>query len=1187
MGLLPRPGASQHGLIVSVVHILSPLSLIAYFIISSVLSLFRSRNGPEKHKPESVALRRATFTITASVASLYAIESILLICTTSGRTGTTDSTVAFSLFSTLAWIILILGNVDAGGRSTSFPFYGSWLIAFFCEAILLLSQILTGRPNNSSKAAYLVLQLVQIVLLSLLLAIPSCRNIPHRKEQTEDEEVAPLLVSTAHEHHEPQEAHLGGRDYGAAVANGDVDGTVARNGSQKADDKKQDRQEDDDRNADGDEDDEDQGDDDCYHLGNLKKDWWVYAKAFRIFLPYMWPSDSIRLQLHFPALGLCLIANRVLNPLAPLQLGRIVDKLGKTGLDGRVPWTDIAVYILIRFLDSGAGIVLLQSWLWLPIDKNASERLQRAAYAQMMNLSSDFHDSKRSGSTWETIHRGSSISGLIHVISFEILPMAADLVIAISVFWWLFDAYMAFIVACSVVFFLWSTSKTISSKTERQRKYIKAWEDEYQQMTESSLNWTTVSYFNKIEYEKDRYAKAVRNTQQSLIRYQLLSYGITALRSFILQSGLLAACCLAATQIVYGKLSVGDFVILLTYWAQLSAPLSYFASGFTRIAQHLVDAEKLLALLQKVPTVHNRKDAKEFVLREGAVEFEKVSFSYDGKRKVTDGVTFRGEPGQTVALVGETGGGKSTILKLLFRFYDVTSGRVMIDGQDIREFTLESLRKDIGVVPQDPALFNQTILENLRYARLDASEEEIQEACRAVSLHDKIMSFTKGYAEKVGERGVKLSGGELQRMAIARALLKDPKILLLDEATSSVDSETEAQIQASLKTLCAGRTTFIIAHRLSTIIHANQVIVISDGRIVEQGSHDKLIKAKGHYHRLWTKQLKLQSGEKIAQSQSRSRSRSPAKSSAILVNDVGLSESMESLSKPALAGATAHASDESKTKPLEGRESAARADAGDSKGRGRSRSPAKAMVGSVRQRILSQSPSPSRIPRSGSPTRRKLNVDAPEFVPMSLQRTPSTASSPGDILKPIQSAPTVLTGSEISKAGMLFQTREQKSNDGSGKHSGPRNDLGSTETGEEDSPSGVAKNDASDEEKREESTYQAKTEGITRAIKSIFSSRRGISKSAPDPDHHAGREQIDGTEDSQSGPSIDGQEEGATPAQHRRIFSAPVPTGDVAARKSGDGDADMATKVAGVVPPVNSPAEGLGKDRGGHGLGRR
>jgi ABC-type transport system involved in Fe-S cluster assembly fused permease/ATPase subunit len=955
-------------------HFLSPAAVAAVYFVASLAHVLASkRPTPEQEKNgPGKSLRVACLALTTFVMATYVSESILLACVLPSHAATSsDDNLVFTLFSSLVWLILLFGLTDSSPSDIRPIFSAAWILALIFDAPLLILDILTPRLSGAAKIGRLFWQAVRIALLFALAGIAFGDRLKGQGERASDEEVAPLLARI--------ESHLS--TSGANNMNSNAYGTSTDDGSKNTADVK-----DSNEPKPGDEyADSDDEDDDNAQKGKLKKDWWVYTKAFAIFLPHLWPRNRLRLQLHFPALVICLLAVRAINVLAPLQLGIIINALRMNG--GSVPWLAIGIFILLRFLDSSAGISLIESWLWMPIDRYTTEQLSAAAYDHVMNLSSDFHDSKKSGKTWRIVGRGEALSDLVYTIGFEMVPMATDLAIAVTVFWWLFGAYMAFIGATSSALFLWTTAKTIPLRTKRQREYIKAWEDEYAQMTESSLNWTTVSYFNRVGYEQDRYRQAVRTTQGKIIRYKASGFVISALRALTLQTGLMLAAMLASYQISKGNRSVGDFVVLVTYWGQLQGPLWFFASGFSRIAKSLVDAEKLLDLLSKKPTVGNSDGASEFVLKQGQVDFDRVCFSYDGRRKVTDNLSFRAEPGQTIALVGETGGGKSTILKLLFRFYDATSGNIMIDGQELRHVTLESLRANIGCVPQDPVLFNQTILQNLRYAKLDATEEEVQAACKAVALHDKIMSFTKGYSEKVGERGVKLSGGELQRMAIARAILKDPKILLLDEATSSVDSETEALIQASLKKLCAGRTTFVIAHRLSTIVHADLVMVIKNGRIIERGSHDKLMRVNGHYSKLWTRQLRLQTGEE----RSRSRSRSPEKTT-VLVDDVTDSdiESRKGLLKRKKHenrgseenyGASGQDGDEKKVmEPIM-----------DAKVRGRSprrNDKAWERFDSMRKKILSKSPrrqnedaTQERRSQSHSPTRTTLKPEAPEFVP--------------------------------------------------------------------------------------------------------------------------------------------------------------------------------------------------------------
>ena len=347
--------------------------------------------------------------------------------------------------------------------------------------------------------------------------------------------------------------------------------------------------------------------------------------------------------------------------------------------------------------------------------------------------------------------------------------------------------------------------------------------------------------------------------------------------------GLGGCAILAAWEISSGRKPVGNFVTLIMYWSAIVSPLGRLTYTFRYLSKTLIDAERVLQLLKTKPTVEEPANPKELEVTAGRVEFKDVDFAYDERKPILKKVSFVAEPGQTVALVGETGGGKSTLLKLMFRFYDVTSGSITIDGQDVRDVSTASLREALGVVPQDPSLFNHPILDNVRYARLDATDDECHEACRAAAVHDKIMSFPDGYQSKVGERGVKLSGGELQRLAIARVLVKEPRVVLLDEATSAVDSATEQTIQLAFHRLSAGRTTFVVAHRLSTIMAADVILVVDHGEIVERGTHEELLLKGGKYWELWTKQTLGKSG---APSSDAGEGRAGEQAAEALVNDL-------------------------------------------------------------------------------------------------------------------------------------------------------------------------------------------------------------------------------------------------------------------------------------------------------------
>jgi ABC-type multidrug transport system fused ATPase/permease subunit len=655
-------------------HILSPAAVIFAYFAASLTHVFRPKDSSPS--PPFTKLRKSVhityLALTITILASYISESVLLALVLPSHAATTsDHNLVYTMYSSLVWLILILGLTDLASSEVKKVFCAPWALALLFNVALLLLEVPSPQLSAATRIARTFLEGIRVVLDLALLGLAVGGDPGKRAKQSNDEEVAPLLARMQSHLTSSTINHSNGNAYGAMGP-----GHAGRN------DEGKDTNEDETNGDNGDSDDED---DDYFGVPNnaLKKDWWVYTKAFAIFLPHLWPKDSVRLQLHLPALVLCLLANRALNVLVPLQLGLVINMLHNTG--GRVPWLAIGIFSLLCFLDSSAGVSLLKSWLWLPIEKHATQELKTAAYNQIMRLSCDFHDSKESGRTWRIVSRGSSLADLVSTVGFEMAPMAVDLIIAVSVFWWLFDAYMAFIVALAAFVFLWTTAKTISWRTARQRELINAWETEHCLLTESTLNWNIVSYFNRIGYEKAQYEAAVVRSQNKHIRYQEVGFIITALRASTLQAGLMVCALLAAYQISKGNREVGDFVVLITYWGRLTTPLAYFASGFSRIAGSLVDAEKLLELLQRNPTVAEPDDATELVLKNGQIDFDRVCFSYDGKRKVADDLSFRVEPGQTVTLVGETGGGKSTILKLLFRFYDATSGNVMIDGQDSRQ----------------------------------------------------------------------------------------------------------------------------------------------------------------------------------------------------------------------------------------------------------------------------------------------------------------------------------------------------------------------------------------------------------------------------------------------------------------------------------------------------------------------
>lgn len=372
------------------------------------------------------------------------------------------------------------------------------------------------------------------------------------------------------------------------------------------------------------------------------------------------------------------------------------------------------------------------------------------------------------------------------------------------------------------------------------------------------VSYETVKYFNAEDYEFNRYRKAVSTYQSAQYKELLALNVINVTQNFVSMLGLMIACFIAAYQVTSGQLKVGKFVSLLFYMAQLQAPLNYFGQFYRMIQSALINSERLLELFKEQPTVVDKPGTEDLRRTDGHIRFNDVKFSYDGRKPALQGLDFECQPGTTTAFVGESGGGKSTVFRLLFRFYNPEDGSIQIDGHDVQGLSIDSVRQHIGVVPQDTVLFNETLMYNLRYASPDASDKDVYEACRAASIHDKIKTFPDEYETKVGDRGLRLSGGEKQRVAIARTILKGPKIIMLDEATAALDTETEQNIQEALTTLGQGRTMLIIAHRLSTITRADQILVLHEGRVAEKGTHNELYQKKGRYYSMWKKQVRAQ-----------------------------------------------------------------------------------------------------------------------------------------------------------------------------------------------------------------------------------------------------------------------------------------------------------------------------------------
>jgi ABC-type multidrug transport system fused ATPase/permease subunit len=577
--------------------------------------------------------------------------------------------------------------------------------------------------------------------------------------------------------------------------------------------------------------------------------WLAYLRDFKIFLPYIVPKHDRKVQLCYLACIVCMAAGRILNIMLPLQIGKVADQL----LDKDPPYRALALWLLLSLARYDPGLNLIQALAKIPIENFSYRGLTNAAFSHIMSLSMDFYVERDAAEVIAAVEQGQAITNLLSTLMLEILPTCLDLIVALVYLSHKFDPSVSIALSAAVIVIVSAEAIGLSWNLDRRRKMSKTSRQQATAILQAVQGWQTVWFFNMFSYERHRFGQAVQDQLAAKKSWSMWNAIGESILGSLIPATFFVLACLVIHEISLGRATPGDFVFLIQYWDYLTWPVSMLSHNCKFLMSDFVDAERLLHLMQIQPSIKTRETAVSINLHnlQGRIAFDNVEFSYDPKRTTLRDLSFEVSTGQTIALVGETGAGKSSIMKLLLRLYDVTSGRISIDGHDIRDITLDSLRTAIGVVPQAPLLFNGTVLENLRYAKLDATDAEVQEACQAAAIHDKILAFADGYNTKVGEQGVKLSGGEVQRLAIARVFLKNPPVLILDEATSAVDSITEATVQAALDRLRNGRTTLVIAHRLSTIVKADQILVIHDGMIAEQGRHEELLQQNGRYSRMW------------------------------------------------------------------------------------------------------------------------------------------------------------------------------------------------------------------------------------------------------------------------------------------------------------------------------------------------
>ncbi len=596
--------------------------------------------------------------------------------------------------------------------------------------------------------------------------------------------------------------------------------------------------------------------------------------VLRDLLPYIWPADRPDLRLRVVLAFLALIIAKLITVATPIAYKGAVDQLSGQGGDPSVaasPGVLLATPVLL-ILAYGIGRIMMiifnqiRDVLFVNVGQHAVRSLSNRAFTHTHKLSLRYHLERQTGGHARAIERGvDAVELIIRMGLLNSIPTLVEFGLIAVVLSWYIGIEFVGVVALTIVLYVWFTIKASEWRVGIIRELTKADNEAGTKAVDSLLNFETVKYFGNEKLEQQRYDDSRRQYEAAAIKTHYSLGMLNAGQALIFTAGLTICMLIAGVRVAHGQFTIGDFVMVNALLIQLYQPLHLMGTIYRAIRQSLVDLENLFGILGARPDIVDKPGASALVVKKGKVSFRQVNFAYDAERPIIRDISFKVPAGKMVAIVGPSGAGKSTISRLLFRFYEPLSGTIKIDGQDITEVTQDSLRKAIGVVPQDTVLFNDTIFYNIAYGNPQATRKEVLEAAKMAHIHEFIMDLPRGYDSLVGERGLKLSGGEKQRVAIARTILKAPPILVLDEATSALDSYTEKEIQAALDEVAQNRTTLVIAHRLSTIIHADNIIVLEKGRIAEQGNHSELLQMQGLYAGLWARQREAdEAREKLA-----------------------------------------------------------------------------------------------------------------------------------------------------------------------------------------------------------------------------------------------------------------------------------------------------------------------------------